>query len=41
MSDWYSFKITIQTIKDYWKITLILTLLFMGMAVMAVSLALL
>ena len=28
------FRIAFQTIKDYWRITLILTLLFMGMAVM-------
>ena len=34
MSDWLSFKITIQMIKDNLKITLILTLLFMGMAAM-------
>jgi len=30
----FRLKITIQTIKDYWKITLILTLLFMGMTAM-------
>ncbi len=34
MSDWYSFRIAIQTMKDYWKTTLILSLLFMGMAAM-------
>ena len=34
MSDWLSFRIAIQTMKDYWKITLILTLLFSGMAAM-------
>jgi len=34
MNDWLSFKIAIQTMKDYWKVTLILTLLFMGMATM-------
>ncbi len=34
MSDWFSFRIAIQTMKDYSKITLILTLLFMGMAAM-------
>jgi len=28
------FRIAFQTIKDYWRITLILTLLFMGMAAM-------
>jgi len=32
MSEWLSFKISIQTIKDYWKITLILSILFMAMA---------
>jgi len=34
MSELLSFRITIQTIKDYWKTTLILSLLFMGMAAM-------
>jgi len=34
MSDWLSLRIAIQTMKDYSKITLILTLLFTGMAVM-------
>ena len=34
MSDWFSFRIAIQTMKDYWKITLILSLLFMGMSAM-------
>lgn len=34
MSDLFSFRITIQTIKDYWKTTIILSLLFMGMAAM-------
>ena len=34
MSDWFSFRIAIQTMKDYWKMTLILSLLFMGMAAM-------
>jgi len=32
MLDIFRFRITIQTIKDYWKSTLILTLLFSGMA---------
>jgi len=34
MSEWFSFRIAIQTVKDYWKTTLILSLLFMGMAAM-------
>jgi len=34
MSDWYNFQIAYQTMKDHWKITAILTLLFMGMSVM-------
>jgi len=34
MSDWFSFRIAFQTMREYWKITLILTLLFVGMAVM-------
>jgi len=34
MSDWFSFKVALQTIKDYWRITIILTLLFMGIAIM-------
>ena len=34
MSDWFSFRIAFQTMREYWKITLILTLLFTGMAVM-------
>ncbi len=34
MNNWLSFKIAIQTMKDYWKVTLILTLLFMGMGTM-------
>ena len=34
MNNWLRFKIAIQTVKDYWKITLILTLLFMIIATM-------
>jgi ABC-2 type transport system permease protein len=34
MNDWLSFKISFQTIKDHFKITLILTLIFMGWAAM-------
>ena len=34
MMDWLSFKITYQMIKDNFKITLILTVLFMGMTAM-------
>ena len=32
--DIFRFKIAFQTMKDYWKVSLILTLLFMGMAAM-------
>jgi len=34
MSNWLSFKITLQTMKDNWKLLFILTVLFMGMASM-------
>jgi ABC-2 type transport system permease protein len=34
MNGVFRFKIAIQTIKDYWRTTFIITLLFMGMAVM-------
>ena len=34
MDNWFRFQIALQTIKDNWKTTLILTLLFMGIAVM-------
>ena len=34
MNGIFRFKIAIQTIKDHWKITLIVTMLFMAMATM-------
>ena len=34
MNEIFRFKIAIQTIKDYWKTTLIIALLFMAMAAM-------
>ena len=34
MNDLFRFKIAIQTIKNQWKTTIIITLLFMAMAVM-------
>ena len=34
MSNWLRFRITLQTTKDYWKMTFVLTLLFMGVGTM-------
>lgn len=34
MSDWFQFRIAFQTFKDHWKLTIVLTVLFMVMAAM-------